>query len=156
MRGDVNKLSAALSRSALEPVNDPLSSPKRSNSSSFELEARAFCFLIYLFLRDILSIYFLSKRTTYLTRAFKSDTGVITLARFPTGRAVIMDVKREAKMPTLSRSRFVFIRLVSGHFKRNKRRRCKKPEPRKAQNRRKMRKILTLSKQKFYRIIYEI
>ena len=33
---DVNKLSAALSRSALEPVNDSTSSPNRSSSTSLE------------------------------------------------------------------------------------------------------------------------
>ena len=48
-RGDVNKLSAALSRSALEPVNESTSSPSRSNSSSFEVAVRHFCFLIYRF-----------------------------------------------------------------------------------------------------------
>ena len=31
--GEVNKLSAALSRSALEPVNESISSPNRSSSS---------------------------------------------------------------------------------------------------------------------------
>ena len=41
--GDVNKLSAALSRSALEPVNESTSSP-RSNSSSFEVVVRHFVF----------------------------------------------------------------------------------------------------------------
>ena len=44
-----------------------------------------------------------------------------------------MCVKGEAKVPTLHRSRFVFIGLVGRHFKRNKRRK-KKPEPRKTQN----------------------
>ena len=44
-----------------------------------------------------------------------------------------MCVKWEAKVPTLVRSRFVFIRLVGRHFKRNKI--CtKKPEQRKTQN----------------------
>ena len=83
-------------------------------------------------LRDFQHLFF-SKRTTYLTRTFKRDTGVITLARFPTGRAEIMRVKWKAKMPTLARSRFVFIRLVGRHFKCNKIR-TKKPEPRKTQN----------------------
>ena len=45
-RGDVNKLSAALSRSALEPVNESMSSPRRSNSSFFEVAVRPFCFLM--------------------------------------------------------------------------------------------------------------
>ena len=44
--GEVNKLSAALSRSALEPVNESTSSPRRCSSSSFELAAWPFCFLI--------------------------------------------------------------------------------------------------------------
>ena len=45
--GEVNKLSAALSRSALEPVKEsPSPSPKRSSSSSLELEASFFCFFI--------------------------------------------------------------------------------------------------------------
>ena len=44
-----------------------------------------------------------------------------------------MCVKWEAKVPTIARSRFVFIRLVGRHFKRNKRR-TKKPELRKTQN----------------------
>ena len=44
--GEVNKLSAALSRPALEPVKESMSSPRRSSSSSFEVEVRAFCFLI--------------------------------------------------------------------------------------------------------------
>ena len=35
--GEVNKLSAALSRSALVPVKDSTSSPNRSSSSSLEL-----------------------------------------------------------------------------------------------------------------------
>ena len=34
--GEVNKFSAALSRSAFEPVNESMSSPRRSSSSSFE------------------------------------------------------------------------------------------------------------------------
>ena len=42
--GEVNRLSAALSRSALEPVKEsPSPSPKRSSSSSLELVS-AFCF----------------------------------------------------------------------------------------------------------------
>ena len=45
-RGDVNKLSAALSRSALEPVNESTSSSSRSNSSSLEVAVRHFCVLI--------------------------------------------------------------------------------------------------------------
>ena len=44
--GELNKLSAALSRSALEPVKESTSSPRRSSSLSFEVEVRAFCFLI--------------------------------------------------------------------------------------------------------------
>ena len=44
--GDVNKLSAALSRSALEPVNESMSSPRSSRSPSFELAVWLFCFLI--------------------------------------------------------------------------------------------------------------
>ena len=43
--GEVNKLSAALSRSAWKPVNESTSSPKRSSSSSFELVVSLFCFL---------------------------------------------------------------------------------------------------------------
>ena len=43
--GEVKKLSAALSRSAFEPVKEyPSPSPKRSSSSSFVLVS-AFCFL---------------------------------------------------------------------------------------------------------------
>ena len=57
----------------------------------------------------------------------------MTLARFPTGRAVIMCVKWEAKVPTLAGSRSVFIRLVGRHFKCNKIH-TKKPELRKTQN----------------------
>ena len=49
--------------------------------------------------------WYFSKRTTYLTRIF---TGVITLARFPTGRAVIMCVKWEAKVLDLGLSLFVW------------------------------------------------
>ena len=44
--GQVNKLSAALSRSALEPVNESTSSPRRSSSLSFELAVWHFYFLI--------------------------------------------------------------------------------------------------------------
>ena len=44
-----------------------------------------------------------------------------------------MCVKWETKVPTLARSRFVFIRLVGRYFKRNKRH-TKKLEPRKTQN----------------------
>ena len=55
-RSDVNKLSAALSRSALEPVNESTSSPSTSNSSSFEVEVRHFCFLIYRFLCEIFNV----------------------------------------------------------------------------------------------------
>ena len=44
--GEVNKLSAALSRPAWEPVNESTSSPRRSSSSSFELAEPLFCFLI--------------------------------------------------------------------------------------------------------------
>ena len=44
-----------------------------------------------------------------------------------------MCVKWKVKVPTLAGSRFVFIRLVGGHFKRNKIR-TKKPEPRRTQN----------------------
>ena len=91
---------------------------------------RHFCFFIIY--RDFRHLFF-SKRTTYLKRIFKSDTGVITLARFPTGRVVIMCVKWEAKVPTLDRSWFVFIRLVGRHFKRNKIH-TKKPELIKTQN----------------------
>ena len=44
--GVVNKLSAALSRSAWDPVKKPTSSsPKRSSSSSLELVVSFFCFL---------------------------------------------------------------------------------------------------------------
>ena len=44
--GEVNKLSAALSWSALEPVKEsPSPSPNRSSSSSFELVVPCFCFL---------------------------------------------------------------------------------------------------------------
>ena len=57
-------------------------------------------------------------------------------------------------------SRFVFIRLMDGHFKRNKRRRNKKgPEPRKTQNTRNKKytnpvKIANLiSKLNFYKLI---
>ena len=58
--GDVNKLSAALSRSALEPVNESTSSPSRS-SSSFEVTVRDFCFLIYRLLCEIFDICSLVK-----------------------------------------------------------------------------------------------
>ena len=43
--GAVNKLSAPLSWSALEPVKEYTSSPRRSSSSPFELVAWDFCFL---------------------------------------------------------------------------------------------------------------
>ena len=56
MQDDVNKLSAALSRSALEQVNESTSSPSRSNSSSFEITVRHFYFLIYRFLCEIFDI----------------------------------------------------------------------------------------------------
>ena len=55
-RGEVNKLSAALSRSAFEPVKESTSFPSRSNSSSFEVTVRHFCFLIYRFLCEIFDI----------------------------------------------------------------------------------------------------
>ena len=49
--GEVKRLSAALSRSAFEPVKEsPSSSPKRLSSSSFALEASAFCFFKLRFL----------------------------------------------------------------------------------------------------------
>ena len=54
--GDVNKLSAALSRSALDPVHESTSSPSRFNSSSFEVTVRHFCFLTYRFLCENLNI----------------------------------------------------------------------------------------------------
>ena len=44
--GEVNKLSAALSRSALELVKESTSSPRRSSSLSFEVVVWDFCFLI--------------------------------------------------------------------------------------------------------------
>ena len=48
--GEVKRLSAALSRSAFDPVKEsPSPLPKRSSSSSLELVA-AFCFLRYHFL----------------------------------------------------------------------------------------------------------
>ena len=47
---------------------------------------------------------------------FKSDTGVISLASLPTGRAVIMSIKTEAKMAAFLSSRFVFVCLMKGHF----------------------------------------
>ena len=50
------------------------------------------------------------------TGRLKSDTGVITLARFPTGRAIIVCVKSKTKVTTLARSQFVFIRLVGRHL----------------------------------------
>ena len=81
---------------------------------------RHFCFLIYRFLCEIFRHLFFSKRTTYLAGIFQSDTGVITRARFPTGRAVVMCVEWKAEVPALARSRFVFFRLVGRHFKRNK------------------------------------
>ena len=56
--GGVNKFSEALARSALEPVNESISSPKRSSSSSLELTVLPFCFLIHRFLCEILSICF--------------------------------------------------------------------------------------------------
>ena len=43
-RGEVNKLSVALSRSALVPVNESMSSPRRSSSLFFEVEVWHFCF----------------------------------------------------------------------------------------------------------------
>ena len=101
--GEVNKLSAALSRSALVPVKDLMSSPNRSSSSSLELTVLPFCFLMYHFLCAIFCI-----------------CSSVTLARFPRGRVVIMYIKRETKMPAFVRSRFVFIRLLRRHFKRNK------------------------------------
>ena len=54
--GEVNKLSAALSRSALVPVNDSTSSPNRCSSSSLELTVFPFCFLMYRFLCAIFYI----------------------------------------------------------------------------------------------------
>ena len=44
--GDVNKLSAELSRSALEPVKESMSSPRRSSSLSFKVAVGLFCFLM--------------------------------------------------------------------------------------------------------------
>ena len=45
---EVKRLSAALSRSVLEPVKDsPSPSPERSSLSSFELVVFFFCFVIY-------------------------------------------------------------------------------------------------------------
>ena len=109
--GEVNKLSAALSRSALEPVNDSTSSPNRSSSSSLELTVLPFCFLMYRFLCAFFLYLLFCKRSADWTWSFKSDTGVVTLARFPTGRSVIMYIKWKAKMPAFS-SRFVFIHLL--------------------------------------------
>ena len=54
--GEVNKLLAALSRSALEPVNESTSSTSRSNLSSFQVAVKHFCFLIYRFLCKIFNI----------------------------------------------------------------------------------------------------
>ena len=41
-----------------------------------------------------------------------------------------MCVEWKAEVPAFARSRFVFIRLVGRHFKRNNKIRTKKPEPR--------------------------
>ena len=56
---------------------------------------------------------------------FKGDTGVISLASLPTGRAVIMSIKTEAKMAAFLSSRFVFVCLMKGHFNAIKRRTIK-------------------------------
>ena len=116
--GEVNKLSAALSRSALVPVKDSMLSPNRSSSSSLELTVLPFCFLMYRFLCAIFCICS-SVKETQIGQGVSKVTQV-TLARFPTGRAVIMYIKRETKMPAFVRSQFVFIRLLRRHFKRNK------------------------------------
>ena len=79
------------------------------------------------------------KKAANFTRGFKGDTGVISLASLPTGRAEIMCIKTEAKMAAFLSSRFVFICLMERHFIRNKRRTIELPEPRKAKNTRKSR-----------------
>ena len=53
---------------------------------------------------------------------FKSDKGVISLASLPTGRAVIMSIKTEAKMAAFLSSRLVFVCLMERHFNAIKRR----------------------------------
>ena len=113
--GEVNKLSAALSRSALEPVNESTSSPYRSSSSSLELVVSLFCLLIYHFLCEIFCSCS-SVKEVHISQGFSSHTGVSTLARFPTGRAIIVCVKHETKVTTLTRSGLIFTCLVGRHF----------------------------------------
>ena len=64
----------------------------RSKSSLLVFGSDDFCFLIYrrLFYFDLL---FLGETITDITRKLISDTGVVALARFPTGRAVIVGVE---------------------------------------------------------------
>ena len=75
---------------------------------------------------------------------FKSDTGVISLASLPTGRAEVMSIKTEAKMAAFLSSRFVFVCLMKRHFNAIKRRTIKIAWTEKTQNTRISRKILKL------------
>ena len=75
---------------------------------------------------------FFSEGSTNPTRRFKCDTGVTTLTRFPACGAIIVSVKRETEVATLSRSGLVFIRLVGGHIENAIK--LPKPEPGKTQN----------------------
>ena len=59
---------------------------------------------------------FISERRANLAGGFKGDTGVISLASLPTGRAVVMIIKTDAKMAAFLSSWFVFVCLMERYF----------------------------------------
>ena len=70
------------------------SSPNRSRSSLVVFLSDDFCFLIYLYMSMFyFDLLFLGETITDITRKLISDIGVVTLARFPTGRAVIVGIE---------------------------------------------------------------
>ena len=83
-------MGGALLRSAFEPVKEsPSPLPKRSSSSSLELSFRLLFFKITFPVLDFLQL-FICERCTDITGSFEGDTGVISLASLPTGRAVVV------------------------------------------------------------------
>ena len=83
-----------------DPVKDSMSSsPKRSSSSSLEVSLS--CFLIIAFpVGDFYHLLF-QEGSTNATRRVESYTGIITLASFPAGRAIIMSVETKAEVEIL-------------------------------------------------------
>ena len=115
----MKRLSAALSRSAFEPV--PVAFAQKIEFIIFGTRFRLLFFKVTFPVLNFLHL-FICERCTDLTGSFEGDTGVITLASLPTGRAIVVQVETKTKVAAFLSSWFVFIRLVERHFKHNKRR----------------------------------